>query len=259
MENLVTVAILAKDKSHCLPVYLRCLEEQTYPKERTLLYIRTNNNRDNTAEILTQWVEKVKGQYHTVYFDSSDVSEPVQRFEPHEWNAERFKVLGAIRQASVDYAREHDSHYLVVDCDNFVLPHTLETLLQNNMPVIGPLLRNTRDGSLYANYHLEIDANGYFANHKHYNTILFQEVKGIFQVPVIHCTYFIRKEVLGSVCYDDGSSRFEYVVFSDSLRKAKVTQYIDNRTEYGHLSFANTTEDLEKEAWWNDLKVSMLG
>src|SRR5262249_21251959 len=58
LEN-VTIAILAKDKAHTLPLYLTCLEKQTWPKEKTNLYIRTNNNNDNTVQILKEWVEKV--------------------------------------------------------------------------------------------------------------------------------------------------------------------------------------------------------
>ena len=36
---------------------------------------------------------------------------------------------------------------------------------------------------------------------------------------VVHCTYFINYNVLDKICYDDNSYRYEYVIFSDSLRK----------------------------------------
>ena len=51
----------------------------------------------------------------------------------------------------------------------------------------------------------------------------------------------MRKDVLPSVRYVDGTSRFEYVVFSDTMRKRGVAQYLDNRQVYGYLSL---TEDV---------------
>ena len=42
--EFVTIAILAKDKAHTLPLYLQCIEQQTWPAQQTYLYIRTNNN-----------------------------------------------------------------------------------------------------------------------------------------------------------------------------------------------------------------------
>src|SRR5579872_6045160 len=51
-NEYITIAILAKDKAHTLPLYLDCIEAQTWPKSNTYLYIRTNNNNDNTAQVL---------------------------------------------------------------------------------------------------------------------------------------------------------------------------------------------------------------
>lgn len=246
--DFVTIAILAKDKAHVLPLYLKCIENQTYPASKTNLYIRTNNNTDGTGEILKTWLEKVKDRYHEVYFDDSDVPDRVQDFAAHEWNYTRFKVLGAIRQASVDWAKAHNSHYFVADCDNFILPYTIERLLQTALPVVGPLLKNgDSHTSFYANFHFITDENGYFANSDHYYHIYNQSIKGLIEVAVIHCTYFIQNEVLDTICYDDGSARYEYVIFSDTLRKAHIPQYIDNRYDYGSLTFATSEEDFIKE------------
>lgn len=34
--ELITIAILAKDKAHVLPVFLKCIEDQTYDKKKFL-------------------------------------------------------------------------------------------------------------------------------------------------------------------------------------------------------------------------------
>ena len=72
--------------------------------QKLILYIRTNNNRDNSAEILRSWVEKVKDQYLDIFFDDSDVQEEITQYKQHEWNCTRFKVLGRIRQESINWA-----------------------------------------------------------------------------------------------------------------------------------------------------------
>ncbi|MFB5763908.1 hypothetical protein [Paenibacillus medicaginis] len=243
-QDLLTVAILAKDKAHTLPLYLNMIEQQTYPSSRIKLYIRTNNNNDHTAEVLRNWVDRVKDAYHEVYFDDSDIEEPVQDYAPHDWNILKLKALGRIRQESVQWAMDRGTHYFVADSDNFIAPDTIETLLSTGMPVIGPLLRIAESPeALYSNYHHLTDENGYLKPSTQYHEILFRTVKGLIQVDVIHCTYVIRKEFLQYAQYDDGTYRFEYVIFSDGLRKAGIPQYIDNRRVYGALTFVDTAQD----------------
>jgi SAM-dependent methyltransferase len=251
----VTIAILAKDKAHTLPLYLSCLEKQTWPAEKSYLYIRTNNNNDNTAEILRDWVAKVGSNYAGVYFDDTDVKETVQNYKPHEWNSIRFKVLGKIRQESVDYAKTHNSHYFVADCDNFIQPCTIEKLVETNLPIVAPLLR-LADPHPYSNYHAAIDVNGYFADSPYYHAILNRSISGLIELPVVHCSYLIQNNVLDKISYDDESYRYEYVIFSDSARKNNIPQYIDNRELYGRMTFAETKEEFEKEPWIEEFQTT---
>jgi hypothetical protein len=242
--DMVTIAILAKDKAHVLPLYLKQIENQTYPASKIKLYIRTNNNNDDTAEILEQWIEKVNGKYSEIHYDSSDVAERVQEYSPHEWNYIRFKVVGRIRQESVDWAKEKGTHYFVADCDNLIVPETIEELVETGLPVVAPMLRNGDEPwHPYSNYHLVTDENGYYKEVSLYHDILHRKIKGLIEVEVVHCTYFIRHGVLQFVNYDDDSGRFEYVIFSDVLRKWGIPQYLDNRRNYGKITFADTEDE----------------
>jgi hypothetical protein len=246
--ELVTIAILAKEKAHVLPLYLNLIENQTYPAAKIKLYIRTNNNNDNTAALLEEWIKKVQNKYSEIYYDSSDVAESINEYSPHEWNLLRFQVLARLRQESIEWAKARGTHYFVVDCDNFIVPETLEVLLTTGLPVIGPLLRNGDDPlSLYSNYHYVTDENGYYKYSSLYFDILYQTIKGLIEVPVIHCTYLIRNDILDFINYADGSDRHEYVIFSDTLRKSGIPQYIDNRRTYGKLTFCNTEEEFKSK------------
>lgn len=257
--DMVTIAILAKDKSHVLPLYLDLISNQTYPASRIKLYVRTNNNNDDTAAVLENWLETVKGKYSEIYYDASDVEEPVQDYGPHEWNNLKLQVLKRLRQESVEWAKSRRTHYFVVDCDNLVVPETLETLLRTGLPVVGPFLKNgDSPTSCYSNFHFVTDANGYYLHSPHYYDIFNQAVKGLIEVEVVHCTYLVRQEVLHRASYLDGSERYDYVIFSDTMRKAGVPQYIDNRRVYGKLTFCNTGEEFQTKNITYDAIVNSL-
>ncbi len=242
----VMLAILAKQKEATLPFYLRCIEALDYPKSAIALYIRTNNNTDRTSSILHEWVDRVGTQYASVEFDDSDVATRVQQYGVHEWNETRFKVLGHIRQVSLQRAIDAAcDFYFVVDVDNFVRPCTLRDLVALNLPIVGPLLRHEAPQNPYSNYHHAVDANGYFADSEEYYWLLNQRIRGVAEVQVIHCTYLIRRDCLPAVRYDDGSQRHEYVVFSSSARAANIGQYLDTRQVYGYLTLDENAQRCE--------------
>ena len=236
----IMLAILAKQKEWALPLYLECIEALDYPKSAIVLYIRTNNNTDQTETIIREWVGRVGHLYGEVEFDASDVPDPVEQFASHEWNQIRFRVLGRIRNISLQRALGHEcDFYFVADVDNFIRPCTLRELVALNVPIAAPLLRSIDPGKFYANYHAEIDAHGYYKECDQYHWILKRWVRGVLEVPVVHCTYLIRADVLNQLTYEDDTGRFEYVIFSDSARKSQVPQYLDNRQVYGYITFVD--------------------
>lgn len=244
----VLLAIHAKQGEHLLPKYLECIERLDYPKSNIHLHIRTNNNTDGTAKILEQWMDKVKDKYSGVDYDSNDVATAVEKYGVHEWNSERCGVLAKIRQTSMRRTLETKcDYYFVADVDNFIAPHTLRDIIILNLPIVGPMLQKiNEDGgmAMYASFHYAHDDNGYYKDHPHYNPIVNREMKGLFEVSVVHCTYAIRADVIPLLSYIDNSGRLEYVVFSDSARKARVKQYIDNRSSYGVLTMENAVDKI---------------
>ena len=236
----VLVAILAKQKEPALPLYLECMEALDYPKSSIFLYVRTNNNTDRTEQILREWVARVGHLYAGVEFDAENVAAPVETFKVHEWNATRFSVLGRIRNISLRRALEREcDFYFVSDVDNFIRPCTLRELVALDLPIVAPLLRSIGPGQFYSNYHAEIDAYGYFKECDQYQWLLNRWVRGVLEMPVVHCTYLVRGDVLADLTYEDETARHEYVVFSHSARKAKIPQYLDNRQVYGYVTFAD--------------------
>jgi glycosyltransferase involved in cell wall biosynthesis len=234
----IFLAILAKQKEPALPLYLDCIEALDYPKSSIVLYVRTNNNTDRTEQILRDWVARVGHLYAAVEFDASDVEDRVETFREHEWNTTRFKVLGRIRNLSLRRAMELDcDFYFVTDVDNFIRPATLRELVALDLPIVAPLLRSIMPEKFYSNYHGDVDPNGYYKHCDQYHWLLSRHVRGIVEVPVVHCTYLVRADMIPELAYEDSSSRHEYVIFSDSARRAGIPQYLDNRQIYGYITF----------------------
>ena len=234
MENIV-VAILAKDKGYCLDFYLKCILNQTLDKKIIHLYIKTNDNKDNTQEILENFIKKHSQKYASVYYNSESISEKLKQFNEHQWNAERFKILSKIRQESINFAIEKNAHYFIADCDNFIVNDAIEYLYNfKNLGVVGPMLKLTKN-DFYSNYHNVVNESGYFKKNDEYFQIWRKDIKGAIQVDVLHCTYFINNNLLKHITYDDNSNRYEYAIFSDNLRKRKTPQYLINSRFFGFL------------------------
>ena len=251
--------VLAKDKAKIMEYWLeRNLDFIDYPKDRIHIRFRTNDNNDNTASIIHQWVSEQENdpdgwQWGSITVDDEDIDPSIKKYGVHEWNPDRFKLLGALRESGVSEAiYEGQDFYFVCDVDNFLLPHTLKTLVSYNLPVVAPLLRyavtdEERRHLPYSNYHFLVNDNGYFLDEINYYRVLNGEIKGLIACDVVHCTYLIRKDILPRVTYVDGTDKYEYVIFSDELRRLGIPQYLDNQEVYGYLTL---TENLPAVQHW---------
>jgi hypothetical protein len=264
----VFLAILVKQKEAVLPLFLESLNNWDYPKENIYIYIRTNNNTDNTKELLEEWIGVYGSAYRGLTYNSEDVPEKVEQYDVHFWNGERFRVLGKIRQESMNQALLTDcDYYFVVDTDNFLFPETLKELVKLDLPIVAPFLRYAvafaenadtpieaakREGHMsryYSNYHDKVDSFGSIIAEENYYKILNQEIKGIIDCMCVHCTYLIKREYLSELTYLEDSDRWEYMVFSNSARDKEIPQYLDNRTIYGVLTLS---ENIGASRWWFD-------
>ena len=156
VKDEIVFAILAKDKEYCLDYFLQCLYNQTYDKKKIHLYIRTNDNKDNTKQILLDYIKHNGMLYGSVFYNDMSVDPKLKLKENDGWNSFRFKILGKIRQESVDYAKNNGLHYFVADIDNFIRPNTLENMIKyKEKNVIAPMLKST---TCYSNFHYECES-----------------------------------------------------------------------------------------------------
>lgn len=232
----VLLSILARNKAHVLPKYLDCISNLEYDKKLVNIYINTNNNSDDTEKILEKWIKLNEDKYAGIEFERGDIEElNTTGTNPHTWTNVRFKVLGNIRNKSMQKCLEKKcDYYFVVDCDNFIEPYTLKELIEEDKPIIAPMLRAIPENNdSYSNYFCDVTPNGYYKNHKDYVKILSGEMIGSFNVPVVHCSYLIQSQYIEKLSYIDKTQHHGFVIFSRSARKNNVDQYICNKREYG--------------------------
>ena len=251
----VLVAILARNKAHTLPKYLECIEHLNYDKEKITIYVNTNNNSDRTEAILQEWIQKHEGEYAKIIYESGDVQElGDDKSTPHGWNDTRCSILGRIRDRSLKVALECKcDYYFVIDCDNFITnPYTLKELIAQEKPIIAPMLRCHPHSSVYANYWYQADSRWFYKGHPHYNKIMNWSWQSNHRVPVVHCTYLIRSEVIPLLSYtrdwEEGLNNYEFGIFCRSAVKNGVDQYICNKSFYGSLYLPPGDITLEREA-----------
>ena len=250
-------AILAKQAEKTLPLYLNCLLNQDYDKKNIVLYIRTNDNTDNTEGILQEFIAAHGSEYNSVIYDNASVDSRLQEFENHDWNAFRFQILGKIRNQSLKIAQENNcDFYFVCDVDNFIVSNTLSSLVSLNLEIVAPMLVNAKSkeakvagiggGDFYSNFHCEYDEIGGYVHDAMYDKLISREYRGINRVRLVHCTYLVRIDVIPKIDYLLNPYNYEYRNFTISAEQNGIPQYLDNRIPYGSLSLIDETAESEK-------------
>lgn len=247
-NQTVFFAILARNKGHLLPRYLKSIENLDYEKKLITIYINTNNNEDDTEEILQSWAKKNKNQYQKIIFEKHHIEE-MPESNPHQWFKARFKILGEIRNHSLKLAWESGcDFYFVVDCDNFIAPCTLKTLVEKDKPIIAPLLYDIpRKNDFFLNGWFAVDENGYYKSHPDFWLCYYRIKIGTFKVPLVHCTYLVKTEYLDQLTYTDDTDDWEFIIFSRSARNHNIDQYFCNEKDFGVQFALGAKIPLEEE------------
>ncbi len=249
-DKSVFLCVLARNKAHYLPRYLEMLESLDYNKKAITVYINTNDNVDRTEEILEAWIAKNKRKYKKILYEKHG-GQSVEKQIPHHWTVEKVRKLGKLRNHTLKVAKKMGcDYYFVVDVDNFVIPSTLQTLIAEDKPIIAPLLRSIPEKEhYYTNFFSHINETGYYKEHPDYWKIILNRWVGSFEVPLVHCTYLIRGDLLDQLDYLDESTHHEFIIFSRNARKRGIKQYICNKEEFGvQFNFHNADMTLEEEA-----------
>ncbi|KZC04706.1 PREDICTED: glycosyltransferase 25 family member [Dufourea novaeangliae] len=254
----VLVSILVRNKAHTLPYFLTFLEGLNYPKKRIHLCIYSDNNIDNSIEILSAWVKSKNNQYHGIDTDFDEKSDGIENEDGiADWSTQRFLHVINLRERGLNTGRNIWADFvLMLDADVFLTnPDTLEKLISKNETVTAPLLKS--DG-MYSNFWAGMNADYYYLRTEKYHRILFREETGCFDVPMIHSAVLVnlRKHTSDQLTYDPRNLKWydgpndDIITFAVGANKSGVPLFICNDEVYGFVTVPlekgeTITEDLE--------------
>jgi hypothetical protein len=233
---LIQFTILARNASPFLPLFLESISNFDFPRKCLILDVVTNDNSDDTSSILEQWTLRHRHEYRTVFYKNESY-ETIKNDTTLTWSDNHFQVIKNIRNASLRKAIENRVDFLFLcDVDVFLLPQTLSSLVDLNLPIVAPLIRFDRASNIESNFAPILDSSGWplFKSHL-YGPIVSQIIRGIIEVPLVHSSYLIRKDALEKLSYSNLHSQtsHEFLTFAENARKSEVSMYLDNRQLYG--------------------------
>ncbi|XP_012266997.2 glycosyltransferase 25 family member [Athalia rosae] len=243
----IVIAILARNKAHTLPYFLTLLENLDYPKDRISLWIRSDNNVDNTIDVLKTWLDSKNGKekYHRVSFEYDKSSKGFQGEKGiADWTPERFNHVIDLREQALEYARDVWADFLLmIDADAFLTnPKTLEELVKKGETVVAPLLKS--DG-MYSNFWAGMTEDYYYMRTDRYKPILNREEVGCIHVPMVHSAILInlkrsesnfltfKADKLGPQRYD--GPKDDIITFAVGANASGIPFYICNDQVYGFV------------------------
>ncbi|XP_033304029.1 glycosyltransferase 25 family member [Bombus bifarius] len=255
----VLITILVRNKAHTLPYFLTFLEQLTYPKERIHLWICSDNNIDNSIEILSTWLKNERSKYHGVEINFDEKSNGFEdENEISHWSPQRFLHVINLREEALHAGRNIWADFIwMLDADVFLTnPNTLNELILKNETAVAPLLKS--DG-LYSNFWAGMTSDFYYLRTEKYEPILFREIKGCFNVPMIHSAVLIdlRKHISDLLTYDPknlnqySGPTDDIITFAVGANNSDIPLFICNDNIYGFIMVPleeeeTVTEDLQR-------------
>ncbi|EFN88899.1 Glycosyltransferase 25 family member [Harpegnathos saltator] len=242
-EPTVLITILVRNKAHTLPYFLSLMEQLDYPKERMCLWICSDNNVDNTIEILNKWINSEGKKYHclNVHLNATSMG-----FEDEktitDWSSRRFAHVINLREQALNYARQIWTDFIwMLDADVFLTnSSTLRNLVLKGETVVAPLLKS--DG-MYSNFWAGMTAEYYYARTDQYEPILYREEIGCHNVPMIHSAVLIDLRRYESdhltykaeklISYDGPVD--DIITFAIGANKSDVPLFVCNDEIYGFV------------------------
>ncbi|XP_046657992.1 glycosyltransferase 25 family member-like [Daphnia pulicaria] len=242
-DPTVLVTLLVRNKAHTLPYFLKLFEELDYPKNRLTLWIKSDQNQDQSLEIMNKWVSSVEKSYHHIYHELTTTSpSAVDDKIPTNWTEERFKHIINLREEALDKGRELWADFVwFVDCDVFLTNNqTLKIMVNTNYPVVAPMLDTL---SLYSNYWCGMGLDYYYRRTDEYKPIRERENKGCHRVIVVHSCFMVDLRQVESQRLTFKPDKIngyngphdDVITFAISGYWTDVPVYICNQIKFGYL------------------------
>jgi collagen beta-1,O-galactosyltransferase len=262
----VFVALQTRNNAFLLRNFFGYLENLDYPKDRISMWIRTDHNVDDTAEVLGQWCRAAREVYLSVDCHASEeLFYPAHH--PYPESHELYEHVARLRQKGLDAARESKAdYYLSINVDNFLTNNqTLRLLIAEKKIVTTPMLKSA-EGAAFSNFWMDQDSRGYYKRHEDYIPILRRNFTGCFRAPVLLPPLLIDLSAPKSkgLVYHPPPSGFngppdDVVQFAFSAKTEEVAMFVCNFEPFGYIIKPESHSSVEAAAKrFIDFKVETL-
>ena len=114
--------------------------------------------------------------------------------------------------------------------------HTLQLLIEQNRPVVAPML--IRPYTAWSNFWGTLSSDGFYARSLDYMELVRNDRRGLWNVPYISSCYLISGPLI-----QNEKTRPSYshptldpdMAFAKNFRDSKVFMYVSNRVNFGHM------------------------
>jgi hypothetical protein len=217
----VLVAVTVPSPSPFLSDMLERVTSLDYPLSRLSLFI--HNQAQHHEPLLSAWYEVVGSGYANTTYISPAVGVATA-------DAKR-KVLEACLNMSCDYVFLLDSLAMLDS------PLTLQQLIYLGRDVVSPLL--VRPEKMFSNFWGDLASDGFYARSRDYVTIIGNERRGVWNVPLINQAILISGSWLRRNAHDLPSWESQVLdsdmAFAAWMRERGHFMYVSNLHDYGHL------------------------
>ncbi|XP_072047684.1 procollagen-lysine,2-oxoglutarate 5-dioxygenase 1-like [Amphiura filiformis] len=205
-----------------------------YPKNKIDLFI--NNQKMFHYDVAKNFTEQAKKEYRSV-----------QSYIPADGFSE-----GEARMKAVEHFLELDcQYYFNVDADvQIVQPYTLKLLIEQNRPILAPLV--SRHGKLWTNFWGDLTPDGFYARSEDYLEIVKYKRLGVWNGAHISYIYLIKGDTLREHPPNFVIEGLDPdMAMCRTYREKGVFMYVDNRHDYGHLITTDyyETSHLHSDLW----------
>jgi len=231
----VVVGVFIEQPTPFFEEFLAKLHGLNYPKDKIHLFI--HNAAEYHATMVDVFVKEHSDEYASIKLIRSDAN-------VKEWRARDLGVEECIKR-KCDYYFNLDA---VAHIDN---PHTLRLLIEQNRPVVAPVM--IRPYKAWSNFWGSLTSDGFYARSMDYMDIIQNTRRGLWNVPYITSCYLVQGEVI-----HNPKTKPSYIhklqdadmAFCTNMRASDVDMYVTNRLDWGHLI---TAENFETTHFNNEL------
>ncbi|XP_019746755.1 procollagen-lysine,2-oxoglutarate 5-dioxygenase 1 isoform X2 [Hippocampus comes] len=234
---LVVIGVFIQQPTPFVTVFFERLLKLQYPKNRLKLFIF--NKEPHHEREVSAFVQ----DHGSLYLDVKFVG-PEEEIEDTAARTMAFDMCR--KQKDCDYFFNLDVDVALKN------ENTLKILIEQNLPIVAPLL--TRTGRLWSNFWGALSADGYYARAEDYVDLVQGRRVGIWNVPYITSVYLMKASLLRSELSDDDLFHSNFMdpdmAFCQHVRNKGVFMYVTNMDTFGRIL---STENYQTSHLHNDL------